>query len=162
VATTTRARAARSSLGAAAALLLLGSAGCSREGPDRTCASAAEATAEVVAPGDVPTVDESSANLVLDVSSTSAAPVRVTVTFDDVPALDVSAPGTPEVCAHGPVHRYGYELPTGPTVVEVTTDGGQTGAVEVAVGERPQWVVVGVQEDFPLRVDLWQERPAYG
>jgi hypothetical protein len=79
-----------------------------------------------------------------------------------VPALDVSAPGIPELCAHGPIHRYGYELPAGPLVVEVTTDGGQTGSTEVEVGDRPQWVVVGVQEGFPLRVDVWQERPAYG
>ena len=160
--TPTRARAARASLGTAAVLLLLGTAGCSWEGSDRTCASAAEATAEMVSPGNVPTADTSSANLVLDVSSTSAEPVRVTVTFDDVPALDVLAPGTPEVCAHGPVHRYGYELPAEPLAVEVTTDGGQTGAVEVEVGDRPQWVVVGVQEGFPLRVDVWKERPAYG
>ena len=51
--TSTRARLARSSLRAAGALLLLATAGCSWWGQDRTCASATDATAEVVTPAEV-------------------------------------------------------------------------------------------------------------
>ena len=58
-------------------------------------------------------------------------PVRVTVEFDDVLALDVTAPGTAEKCSHRPVHRYAYELPAGPLVVAVTTGAGQSGSAEV-------------------------------
>jgi hypothetical protein len=53
VGTSTRARLARSSLRAAGALLLLATAGCSWWGQDRTCASATDATAEVVTPAEV-------------------------------------------------------------------------------------------------------------
>ena len=162
VSTWTCARGGRSSLGTACALLLLATSGCGWFGSDRTCESAMEATAEVVTPGDVPTAGEAAANLWLDVSSTLAEPVRVTVTFDDVLALDVTAPGTPDVCAHEPVHRYGYELPAGPVVVSVTTDTGQGSSAEVEIGDRPQWVILGVQEGFPLAVDVWSTRPQYG
>jgi hypothetical protein len=141
--------------------LLVGVTGCAASGQP-SCAAALEQTADVVTPGDVPLVAESSANLGVDVTSTLVAPVRVTLEFDDVPALDVTAPGTPAECAHQPVHRYGYDLPPGTVAVSVTTDSGQRGSVDVRVGDRPQWVVVSVQEGFPLSVDVLSSRPEYG
>ncbi len=151
----------RSALGVAVGALLLAALGCAASaGP--TCAAALEQTADVVTPGDVRVVSESSANLGVDVASTLPGPVRVTVEFDDALALDVTAPGTPETCSHQPVHRYAYELPAGPLVVAVTTDAGQSGSAEVEIGDHPQWIVVSVQEGFPLDVEVWNSRPQYG
>lgn len=151
----------RAALGVAAGVLLLAPSGCGAS-RQANCAAALEQTADVVTPGEVRVVAEPSANLGVDVASTLSESVRVTVEFDDVLALDVTAPGTPEMCSHQPVHRYAYELPAGPLVVTVTTDEGQSGSAEVEIGDRPQWVVVSVQEGFPLDVEVWSSRPQYG
>ena len=59
----------------------------------------------MVTPAEVPPADESSANLVLDASSSRAEPVRVAVTFDDVVvAVQEGFPVQVEVWQEQPVY----------------------------------------------------------
>jgi hypothetical protein len=117
---------------------------------------------EVLAQPEVRSVDEDAANLIVDVSGALSEPLRVTVTFDDDLALDVEVPGTSAACAIEPVSRYGYRVGPGPVTVSVRTGNGQEERVAVTAGDVPRWVVISLQDGFPLEAEAWDERPAYG
>lgn len=116
---------------------------------------------EVLTRPEVRPVDEDAADLLVDLSGALAEPLRVTVTFDDALALDVEVPGTSVGCATGAVSRYGYRV-AGPVTVEVRTGDGQMERVAVTAGDDPRWVVVSLQDGFPLEAEAWDEEPAYG
>lgn len=118
--------------------------------------------AEVVTQPQLAAVPERQSNLGLDVTSTSRRPVRVTVTLDDRLALDVNVPGAGRDCAHRPVYRYTYRLPRGPATVTATTDQGQRDTTTVTVDGGARWIVLQVEEGFPLQVKHFGGRPGYG
>jgi hypothetical protein len=117
---------------------------------------------EVLTRPEVRPVDEGAANLLVDLSGALSEPLRVTVTFDDDLALDVEVPGTPADCASQPVSRYGYRVDPGTVTVSVGTGDGQQESVAVTASDVPRWVVVSLQDGFPLEAAVWDERPAYG
>jgi hypothetical protein len=137
---------------AVAALAACSSGGCADPGREP----------EVLASPEVRPVDEDAANLLVDLSGALSEPLRVTVTFDDDLALDVEVPGTSAACATGPVSRYGYRVGPGPVTVGVSTGDGREERVAVTAGDVPRWVVISLQDGFPLEVEAWDERPAYG
>jgi hypothetical protein len=148
----------RTAARALAGVLLLASAtACSSGG----CTGDAEQPQEVARP-DVRQVDEGAANVLVDLSGARAEPLHVTVTFDEEVALDVEVPGTSAACGTDAVSRYGYRVDPGPVTVVVNTGDGEEERVEVRAGDRPRWVVVSLQEGFPLEATEWDERPAYG
>jgi len=111
---------------------------------------------------DVRQVDDGAANLWVDLSGARAEPLRVTVAFDEEVALDVEVPGTSAACGTDAVARYGYRVDRGPVTVVVSTGDGEEERVEVTADDRPRWVVVSLQDGFPLEATEWDERPAYG
>jgi hypothetical protein len=118
--------------------------------------------ADVVTQPEVAEVSESTSNVGLHVSSTLEKRVRLTVRFDGKLALDIAMPGTPSQCSHQPVYRYAYQLPRGQTTVTATTDRGQRETTTLTVGGDKRWVVVGVQEGFPLQLQTWDSEPQWG
>lgn len=126
------------------------------------CTAAAERPAETVSRGQVDTVPERESNFVLDVTSNLESPVRVTVHVEDRVALDVRLPGTPSGCAHPPVFSYAYDLPHDEVTVAAVTDQGDRREATLTVGTARQWVVVQVQDGFPLAVDVWDSEPQWG
>jgi hypothetical protein len=118
--------------------------------------------AEVVAQPEVAEVSKSASNVGLHVSSTLEKRVRVTVRFAGALALDINVPGTPRNCAYQPVYKYAYQLPRGQTTVTATTDRGQRETTTLTVGDDKRWVVVQVQEGFPLQLQTWDSQPLWG
>lgn len=121
---------------------------------------------EVVAEPDLAEVPEDRANLVLDLSGATAAPVRVTVRLDGDVALDVRTPAAAG-CSHPPVFAHAYRVPEGPAEVVVTTDAGHRGSVTVPVtssvgGASTRWVAIQPQDDVPLGLGVYAEEPAWG
>jgi hypothetical protein len=121
-----------------------------------------ERPAEVVTRPDVAEVSETESNVGLDVTSTLEEPVRVTVRFGGTRALDIEVPGTPSDCSHEPVYRYAYRLPPGPMTVTATTDRGQRDTTTLNLATDRRWVVVQVQDGFPLQLSRWNSEPAWG
>ena len=126
------------------------------------CDRAMEQTAELRSPPEVPQVPEARSTLGLTVSSSLPSEVGITVTFDDAVALDAVLPAAHGQCTHHAVHRYGFEVPPGAVVASVVTDDGRRATTEVEVGDDPRWLVVTLQEGFPLDIETWDERPLYG
>jgi hypothetical protein len=87
--------------------------------------------------------------------------VRLTVRFDGMLAWDIEMPGTPSEC-QGPMYQYAYRLPRGQTTVTATTDRGQRERTTLAVGGDRRWVVVQVQDGFPLELETWDSQPQWG
>ena len=131
-----------------------GSSSCSVDPTDRP--------AEVVTQPQLAAVSESQSNLGLDVTSTSRAPARVTVSLNDRLALDIKVPAAGRDCAHHPVYRYTYRLPRGPATVTATTDQGQRDTTTITVDGGTRWIVLPVEEGFPLRLKHFGSRPGYG
>ena len=148
----------RSTCGVAAGLLLLASG--------TACASGRctypPPEPEALAPSEIPEVPDASANVLVDLSGALRDPARVTATFDDDLALDVEVAAHTDVCASYAIARYGYQVVPGPVTVEVSTGDGQHATASLVAGDRPRWVVVSLQEGFPLEVDVWTTEPAYG
>jgi hypothetical protein len=142
-------------LAAAVTTFLL--AGC---GAGESDACSVTRPAEVVAQPEVAEVSESASNVGLDVRSTLEERVRLTVRFDGKLALDIEMPGTR--CADGPIYRYAYRLPRGQTTVSTTTDQGQRETTTLTIGDDKRWVVVQVQEGFPLELQTWDSQPLWG
>ena len=142
---------------AVAGLLVLSPAGCS----SGTCSDPDPQPREVTRP-EVPRAADDAANLLVDISGALPESTRVTVTFNSDLALDVELPSASTACATDGVSRYGYRVEPGPVTVVVTTGDGLEQRVAVTAGDRPRWVVVTVQADFPLEAAVWRERPAYG
>lgn len=112
-----------------------------------------------------PELEEASqgqANVYIDVTSASESPVRITMKIDDTMALDVEVPGTPSDCSHQPVYKYAYQLTPGQSTVTATTDQGQRQSIPVAIGTAERWLVLSVQEGFPLGLEVWREKPSWG
>ena len=145
-----------------AVLPLLLVSGCSVLGADSCSVDVDERPAEVVSTPELSPVPEQQANVVLDVTSTLEESVRVTVRVDGSRVLDVELPGSGAACAHEPVYRYGYDLPTGPATVAVTTDQGQSASRTVRASSATRWLVVQVQDGFPLGLRVYRERPQWG
>lgn len=148
--------------GAVVTSLVTGCSALTRQSASTCSVDDEKRPATVVTEPEVAEVSEEASNLLVDVTSTRDEPVRVTVRFDDKLALDVELPGTPSVCAHQPVYRYAYQLPRGRARVTVSTDGGQRGETTPTVGGGKRWVVVQVQDGFPLEVDTWNTQPQWG
>jgi hypothetical protein len=144
-------------LAAAVTTFLL--AGC---GAGESDACQATRPAEVVAQPEVAEASESASNVGLDVTSTLEKRVRLTVRFDGKLALDIAMPGTPSQCSHQAVYKYAYRLPRGQTTVTATTDRGQRDTTTLTVGNDKRWVIVQVQEGFPLELQTWDSQPQWG
>jgi hypothetical protein len=147
-------------LAAAVTTFLL--AGCSA-GENVTCSiDLLNRPADVVTQPEVAEVSESASNVGLDVQSTLEKRVRLTVRFDGTLALDIAMPGTPSECSHQAVYKYAYQLHRGQTTVAATTDRGQRETTTLTVGDDKRWVIVLVQEGFPLEVKTWDSQPLWG
>jgi hypothetical protein len=136
-------------------------AGCSSRASEGVDACRLDKPAEVVAQPEVTEVSASMSNVGLDVQSTLEERVRATVRLAGALALDIHVPGTDAECAHQPVYRHAYQLPRGKVVVTATTDRGQHERTTVTVGDRRRWVVVLVQDGFPLRLETWGSQPGW-
>jgi hypothetical protein len=101
-------------------------------------------------------------NVVIEATSTLPDRVRLTVRFDESLALDIRLPGTDARCASQPVYRYGYRLHPGPVDVKATSGGSKDGTATLHVDEQKRWLVITVQEGFPVSMREWTERPAWG
>ena len=130
-------------------------------GDTGSCAGAS-LPVEVVTESQIDEVPEGASNLVLDISSSLTEQVRLTIRVDRDLALDVRVPGTATDCVHPPVNSYAYDLPDRRVTVTVVTDRGQRGAASLELGAKKQWVVVQLQEGFPLHVEAWDSEPAWG
>jgi hypothetical protein len=149
----------------ATALLVCSVAGCAfvtRETGPGSCADPSTRPATRVAPTAVPAAPLRTSNVVIEVSSTLAARVRLTVTFDEASALDIQVPGTDARCMSQPVYRYGYRLPPGPVTVKAASGNGPAGRATLHVQEHKRWLVIQVQDGFPVSVREWNEKPAWG
>lgn len=105
---------------------------------------------------------EGKANLGLDVSSSLADAMRVTVRFDGEVALDVLLPAVSGDCAHPPVYRYAYRLPARKVSVVMTTGSGERARARIDLGAGKRWAVVQLQEGFPTEVEVSDEEPGWG
>jgi hypothetical protein len=143
-------------------LLLAGCRTLTSQGPQSCSIDPDERPVEVVTHPDIAEASEDESNVGLDVTSTMEEPVRVTVRFGDARALEIEVPGTSSDCSHEPVYRYAYRLPLGPITVTATTDRGQrdTTTLNLAAGKR--WLVVQMQDGFPLQLSRWSSEPAWG
>ena len=101
------------------------------------------------------------ANTDLYVSSDATVDLRLTVRFGDELAYDAVLRGAGD-CAHPPIYRSSYHLPPGRVRVQVTASDGRTKSTTFSAGRAHRWLTVGVQDGFPLHVDVWQEPPAFG
>jgi hypothetical protein len=101
-------------------------------------------------------------NVVVEVNSTLADRVRLRVTFDESSALDIQVPGTDARCMSQPVYRYGYRLPPGPVTVKATAVNSPAGRATLHVQDHKRWLVIQVQDGFPVSVREWNEKPAWG
>ena len=148
-------------LAAAVTTFLL--AGCSSlTGESDACSGdPAKWPADVVTQPEVAEVSESASNVVLQVTSSLAKRVRLTVRFDGMLALDIEMPGTPSDC-EAPMYQYAYQLPRGQTTVTATTDREQRETTTLTVGGDKRWVVVQVQGGFPLELGTWDSQPQWG
>ncbi len=148
-----------------AALMVFTFAGCAYDtratGPSECAEPSARPAARAARP-EVHTASLPAANVVIEATSTLADSVRLTVQFDESLALDVRLPGTDTRCASQPVYRYGYRLPPGPVDVKATSDGSEDGTAALHVEEQKRWLVIQVQEGFPVSVREWTERPGWG
>jgi hypothetical protein len=141
---------------AVAGLLVLSPAGCS----SGTCSDPDPQPRELTRP-EVPRAADDAANLLVDISGALPESTRVTVTFEGDLALDVELPSASTACATDAVSRYGYRVDPGPVTVVVSTAGEQE-RLALTVRDQPRWVVVTVQDGFPLGAEAWHEQPAYG
>jgi hypothetical protein len=139
-------------------------AGCSSlTGDSDTCpVELMDRPAEVVTQPEVAEASESASNVVLQVTSTLEKRVRLTVRFHGKLALDIGMPGTPSACSDEPMYQYAYRLPRGRTTVTATTDQGQRETTTLTVGGDKRWVIVEVQEGFPLELQTWDSEPQWG
>jgi hypothetical protein len=148
----------------ATALLASSVAGCAyltRETDPNSCAEPSARPTRVAGP-DVPTAPLNASNVVLEVNSTLADNVRLTVQFDQSLALDIQVPGTDARCATQPVYRYGYLLPQGSVKVTVTAGSSTDRTATLRVEEQRRWLVVVIQRGFPVSVREWSEKPGWG
>lgn len=100
--------------------------------------------------------------MTFDLNNVSESAVRVQVSVGGERALDVQLPAGAG-CAHPPVYSYSFALPTNRVDVEVSTSQDQHGSVRLNVTNRHRWVVVMVQDGFPLTVDgHWKSAPQWG
>ncbi|MFC7727339.1 hypothetical protein ACFQW6_19680 [Nocardioides sp. GCM10028917] len=119
-------------------------------------------TAEVVSESEIASVPEAEANLVLDLSSTTREPTRVTVHFDRDVALDVRTPAVADECSHSPVYSHAFRLPGESVGLTVNTDQGRPRSVTVPLDEATHWVAVQPQDGFPIGLDVFDQEPAWG
>jgi len=142
--------------------LLTGCSSPTSESADACSVDPAERSAEVVTQPEVAEVSESASNVSLHVTSTLEERVRLTVRFGGTLALDIEMPGTASECSHQPVYQYAYRLPQGPATITATTEQGQRETTTLTVGGGKRWVVVQVQDGFPLQLETWDSQPQWG
>src|SRR3954452_3998282 len=118
--------------------------------------------AQVVSKPRVLEVSEDDANLVLDLSSSTSKPLRVTVRLNGEVALDVRTPAVSAQCSHSPVYSHEYRLRGDTARVTIVTDQGQRRSISVPLSEPPHWVAVQPQDGFPIGLDVFNEEPAWG
>jgi hypothetical protein len=151
------------SLAGALGVTLVASCGLvTREGGPTDCAVASARPATVVTRPAVPTAPRRASNVVVEVNNTLAESARVRVRFSEALALDVRIPGTDARCSTQPVYKYGYRVPPGQVAVSATSGIGREETATLHVGQRKRWLVIVVQKGFPLSVQEWSERPAWG
>jgi hypothetical protein len=98
----------------------------------------------------------------MEVTSTLSESVRLTVRFGESLAFDVRVPATDAGCSTQPVYRYGYRLAPASVVVKATSTDSEEGTARLHAGSQKRWLVVQVQEGFPVDVREWTEGPAWG
>src|SRR3954452_20656696 len=153
----------------ATALLLSGCAGSSGASgavapeADGSCGlHSLDQPAEVMSKPHVLEVSEDNANLVLDLSSSTSKPLRVTVLLNGKVALDVRTPAVSARCGHSPVYSHEYRLSGDTARVTIVTDQGQRRSISVPLAESPRWVAVQPQDGFPIGLEIFNEEPAWG
>ena len=100
------------------------------------------------------------ANTDLYVSSDASESLRLTVRIDGAVAYDARLSGAAD-CMHPPIYRSSYRLSDGAARVHVTASDGRTTSRTFRAGPH-RWLTVGVQDGFPLRIDVWRRRPMFG
>jgi len=90
------------------------------------------------------------ANLVLDLSTSTREPVRVTVRLNGKVALDVRTPAVPARCGRSPVYRHEFRLPSDTARVTVATDQDQRRSLTVRLVGGTHWVAVQPQDGLPI------------
>ncbi len=129
-------------------------------GSDR-CADLLHAPVKVMGEPELKEVSAKEANVSLDVTSGSRSAVRTKIRIGDALALDVELPAALDDCGHEPVYSYSYQLPPGPVTVTATTDD-QRQTVPLKVVQDQRWVVLQVQDGFPLSLKVWRQEPQWG
>ena len=100
------------------------------------------------------------ANTDLYVSNDASESLRLTVRIGGAVVYDAKVPGAGD-CMHPPIYRSSYRLTAGATRVQVTASDGRTTSRTFRAGPH-RWLTVAVQDDFPLGLDVWRQRPHFG
>ena len=101
------------------------------------------------------------ANTDLYVANDASDDLRLTVRIGDEVAYDAEVRGAGD-CMHPPSYRSSYRLPPGRVHLQVTASDGRTTSTTFSAGRAHRWITVGVQDGFPLRIDVWKQRPSFG
>src|SRR5690349_15852848 len=113
--------------------------------------------AELVSKAQVAEVGQSAANLMLELTSVSREDARVTVRLNGRVALDVRTPALPAQCLNSPIDVHLFRVTGDSARVSVRTDQGQHRSSRVPLGRGPRWVVVQLQDGFPLGLRMYRE-----
>ncbi len=111
-------------------------------------------------------VRDTTANLGVDLMSSSREPVDVFVMIGGQRALHVRLPGVSAGCAHPYIHGFDYALPAEPVQVHVIAippaenTSKATSTVRLDRGRR--WVAVTVNDPVHLTLDKFTAEPAWG
>jgi hypothetical protein len=100
------------------------------------------------------------ANADLYVSSHASRSLRLTVRIDGEVAYDAVAPRADD-CKQPPIYRSSYQLPARDVAVEVRASDGRTESKSFRAGPH-RWLLVLVQDGFPLGLEVWMQRPSFG
>jgi hypothetical protein len=125
------------------------------------CSRLMSTPAEVLTQAELGEVPEEDATLSVDLYSISQSAVRVRVRVGGRLALHVELPSTAG-CSDGPVFSHSYRLRPGPVDVVADTSQGQHEVVSLTLSDQEQWVVLSVQDGFPLNLEAWHREPGWG
>ncbi|USQ81348.1 hypothetical protein [Ornithinimicrobium faecis] len=98
----------------------------------------------------------------IDIANVQDVPTSVQIDINGQSALTVRVPTTASDCYLTTIFRYGLEVPPGPAQITATTDGGHRDQLTLEVSEDTTWVVVQVQDGFPLELETYDHPPGWG
>ncbi|MGB3827800.1 MAG: hypothetical protein WA962_03410 [Ornithinimicrobium sp.] len=100
-------------------------------------------------------------NVVIDLANVQERSTEVRVAINDQNAVAVRVPGRGAGCQSTPIYRYELAAPIGPSQVSVTTDSGHSDTLTLEATDSTSWVVVQLQEGFPLDIEKFDRPPGW-